>query len=261
MDSASDWTAPFPAPDWVSPCGNAILYQRDCLEVLPLIPRDGVMCISDPPYGIAYSHSGGGRGRVTTRGNDTIGLNCRRFANLQIHGDSVPFDPSPFLEFDVLLFGANHYAHRLPEGGGSWIAWDKSIGKGPADSFADAEFAWTSKKKVKRNVARFLWKGICTCEKEPNGANAIRHHQTMKPVSLMQWCIDTVDRGGSNIVMDPFTGSGTTGVAAMRLDRKFIGIEIEPKYFEIAKQRIANEHERFSLFNASTETQTELFDE
>jgi DNA modification methylase len=81
-----------------------------------------------------------------------------------------------------------------------------------------------------------LWKGIIQEEKINGGK---RWHPTQKPIGLMRWCIEQLPRPGT-IILDPFMGSGTTGAAAVRLGRKFIGIEIEPKYFDIAKKRIVD---------------------
>jgi DNA modification methylase len=71
-----------------------------------------------------------------------------------------------------------------------------------------------------------------------------RYHPTQKPVRVMQWCAEKTN--GS--VLDPFMGSGTTGVACMNLGRKFIGIEIEPKYYEIACERIENAQRQLRMF-------------
>ena len=65
-----------------------------------------------------------------------------------------------------------------------------------------------------------------------------KEHPTQKPLDVMKWCIERLPSGCSTI-LDPFMGSGTTGVACVKLGRKFIGIEIEPKYFDIACKRIS----------------------
>jgi site-specific DNA-methyltransferase (adenine-specific)/modification methylase len=70
-----------------------------------------------------------------------------------------------------------------------------------------------------------------------------KDHPTQKPIELMQWCIQQLPSDAASI-LDPFMGSGTTGVACVQLGRKFIGIEIEPKYFDIACHRIADELKR-----------------
>jgi len=70
-----------------------------------------------------------------------------------------------------------------------------------------------------------------------------RQHPTQKPVKVMEWCIEMT--GG--IILDPFMGSGTTGVAALKLGRKFIGIEIDEKYFDIAVDRISKEANQLKM--------------
>jgi site-specific DNA-methyltransferase (adenine-specific) len=76
----------------------------------------------------------------------------------------------------------------------------------------------------------------------PRTAN--EHHPTEKPVQLM----GAIIKWTSGLVLDPFMGSGTTGVACMNLGRKFIGIEIEPKYFDIACERIENAQRQVRMF-------------
>lgn len=63
-----------------------------------------------------------------------------------------------------------------------------------------------------------------------------KQHPSQKPVALMEWCIKHA--GEPQSILDPYMGSGTTGVACMNLGRSFIGIEREPKYFDIACRRI-----------------------
>ena len=64
-------------------------------------------------------------------------------------------------------------------------------------------------------------------------------HPTQKPVALMQWCLGFLPK--AETILDPFAGSGTTGVACVREGRRFIGIELDPGYFDIAVDRIRKE--------------------
>jgi site-specific DNA-methyltransferase (adenine-specific)/modification methylase len=209
--------------------GKATLYLGDCLEILPTLPRGDAVVISDPPYGIAHVKGAGGKGRHTRRNIAPI------------HGDDAPFDPSPWLDWPCVLWGANHYAQRLPHG--RWLAWNKLGDMQPWDSFSDVEFAWQNKRGADR-IFSLLWKGICQAEKFENGT---RGHPTQKPVALMAWCIQQA--GDHETILDPFMGSGTTGVAAMQQGRKFIGIEIDPRYFDIACRRIEDAQRQRSLFD------------
>ena len=88
----------------------------------------------------------------------------------------------------------------------------------------------------------------------------VRVHPTQKPVGVMQWCIEHLPSTTATII-DPFMGSGSTIVAAARLGRRAIGIEIDPHYFAIARDRIIAELSRQPLFKEPTSKQVELFGE
>jgi len=209
--------------------GDATLYCGDCLSILHKL-GDVDAVVSDPPYGIGYQHSGLGRGIKAP-------VNTK-----PIHGDDQLFDPAPWIDLcgigshrkALLLWGADHFKTRLPDGG-RFLCWDKSCGQGPADSFVDAEFAWTNRKNS-RCIYRHFWKGATRSGKD--GFESYRSHPSQKPVELMRWCLETARIGLSKTVLDPYMGSGTTGVACVTSGRKFIGIEIDPDYFAIACKRI-----------------------
>ena len=195
------------------------VYCGDCLEVLPTLSGVDAV-VSDPPYGINFKKGAGG-----------LGIHPGRVRNLKpIYGDDKPFDPSPLLHWPCVLFGANHFYARLPDGG-TFHTWDKSRGVGPDDSFSDAEYVWTPDRR-KSEVIRYLWKGVLQ-----DGEKGLpKFHVSQKPIAVMEWAISFV-RDASHI-LDPFMGSGTTGVAAVKLGRRFTGIEIDPGYFDIAVRRI-----------------------
>lgn len=217
--------------------GNATLYLGDCREILPTLPKVDAV-ITDPPYGIAYQHSGGGAGTPGRRDRPS-----HRNSNRPIHGDTDSFDPVHLLGAAplVLMFGADHFRKRLPDGG-TWIAWDKHCGRGPNDSFADCEFAWASF-KTKRNVIRYLWKSVA-CEKAGEDGGK-RYHPTTKPQGVMHACLDMVP--DARIILDPYMGSGSTGVAAIVRGLSFIGCEIDPEHFETACRRIEDAQRQLRL--------------
>ncbi len=201
--------------------GPHVLFEGDCLEILPTLgPVDAV--VTDPPYGIAYAKGAGGRGK-----------HSRRNHSQPLKGDDKPFNPSPFLRWPCILWGANHYAARLPHG--RWLAWNKLGDLEPWDSFSDVEFAWQNERAADR-IFSLLWKGICQAEKANGGE---RGHPTQKPIALMQWCLGFLPK--AQTILDPFMGSGTTGVACVREGRRFVGCELDPGYFEIACERIERE--------------------
>ena len=144
----------------------------------------------------------------------------------------------------VLLFGANHYCQRIPSEG-QWLVWDKSCGHGPANSFVDAEFMWMNRRNP-RCIYRHVWMG-CMRAGEGGSANMRRNHPSQKPVELMMWCLDTARVRIGAVVLDPYMGTGTTGVACIRTGRRFIGIEIDAGHFATARARIEKELEQGQL--------------
>lgn len=226
----------------VETIGNATLYLGDCREILPTLGKIAAV-VTDPPYGISYTTPtgiGGGAARKNPLAKPAPSLPRRTYG--PIVGDSQPFDPSPWLKFpEVILWGANHYANKLPTSAG-WLIWDKRDGMKPNNN-SDCEIAW-DKNGGSARIFRYLWNGMCQA-----GEKGPRVHPAQKPIALMKWCID---RTRGQTILDPFMGSGSTGVAAVSLGRKFIGIEIEPKYFGIAYERIRLAVHQPDMFSAAT---------
>jgi len=203
--------------------GNAELYLGDCLEILPTLPKVDAV-ITDPPYGIGW------KPRVNHQDQPWV--------------DNVEFDISRFLAIGErhLFWGAQYFADKLPRSE-AWATWVKrpincDFSK-DGRSYATTELAWTDWGKA-RFIAH-VWDGGM---RAGSLANRTFCHPSQKPVEVMEWCIPD----GCNTVLDPFMGSGTTGLACMNLGRKFIGIEIEPKYFDIACERIENAQRQERLF-------------
>lgn len=198
--------------------GLVTIYHGDCREWMP----EADVIVTDPPYGMAYQHGFRKGGRAM--GNDGV----------TIAGDDVPFDPTFLLALGkpTLLFGANHYADRLPPSRG-WIVWDKRDGDGPTDQ-SDAELAWTNVLSVVRLFSA-RWRGAMRQGREQADG---RVHVNQKPVALMAWAIAFMPPG---TVLDPFAGSGSTLVAAKNAGRASIGIEIDERYCEVAANRCRQE--------------------
>ncbi len=178
--------------------------------------------VSDPPYGVPIMtdmdfnrNTGSGQGKTFK----------------PVKGNDEDFDPRPWLiGKEQILWGANHYAHRLPHNGRTLI-WDKRCGVVPERNQADAEIAWHSEYGAAR-IFRHLWDGFLRDSEKGQE----RTHPTQKPIALMEWCLEFTD---CEYILDPFMGAGATGIAAVKQGRKFIGIEYEREYFEIACKRIA----------------------
>jgi hypothetical protein len=218
-------TMSLPTPYWTSPDGRHVIYNSDCLTVLPhLTGVDAV--VTDPPYGMNWPcdntrFSGGSESSIASRAK------IPRVYDAPVVGDDKPFDPSPWLGFPkVVLWGFNHFAARLPKG--TTLVWIKRLDPAFGSFLSDAELAWM---KGGHGV-------YCRRDVTMYGETATRQHPTQKPVGIIQWCLDLTD---SETILDPYCGSGTTGVACIRTGRRFIGVEIEPKYCAIAVERMERE--------------------
>ena len=201
--------------------GDATLYLGDCLEILPTLGKVDAV-VTDPPYGIG-EHGGRFRGR---RGQNICVLPNMGW-DKERPGRPI-FDQMLAACSDAIIWGGNYFADYLPPSKG-WLYWQKLMG----GDFADGELAWTSLDRALREFTK--------C---PKGQGA--EHPTQKPVALMEWCLGFLP--DAQTILDPFMGSGTTGVACAKLGRKFIGIEIEPRYFDIACRRIEEAYKQPRLF-------------
>ncbi len=225
--------------------GDATLYLGDCLEILPTLGKIDAV-VTDPPYGMGLDTDFSKMvGKFKNTGGTTYD---------SVVGDDKPFDPKPLLACSkaFVLFGADYYMKRLPDGG-SLTVWDKRLTESADKMFGSCfELIWIYPPK-KRHILRHKWAGVFGSERE----DCKRVHPTQKPLEVMQWCVDVVN----GTVLDPFMGSGTTGVACANLGREFIGIEIEEKYFDIACRRIEDAYKQPRLFKDEPEpkpTQVEL---
>jgi len=198
--------------------GNATLYLGDCLEILPSLPKVDAV-ITDPPYGIAVQEK---RRDGEAESWDT-----------EINQPAI--DMALLNAEQAIVFGGNYYA--LPPSR-CWLIWDKQIS--PGLNLAHAELAWTNLEKCGVRIKRHLWSGPFR-----EGSEHRWGHPTQKPIDVMRWCILFTD---GDVVLDPFMGSGTTGVACVELGRSFIGIEREPRYFDIACRRIEEAQAQGKLF-------------
>jgi site-specific DNA-methyltransferase (adenine-specific) len=202
--------------------GNATLYLGACEDILPTLPRVDAV-ITDPPYGIGIAN----QPPMYQRKN---GWAAKK------DWDEAP--PSSDLLQRVIacapvavLWGGNYFG--LPASR-CWLVWHKPDGP---QSFSRVELAWTNMDKL----AGYFRYTISETNPERVG------HPTQKPLALMKWCVDQC-RPSPQSILDPFMGSGTTGVAAIQMDRSFIGIEREPKYFDIACRRIEQAQKQGALF-------------
>ena len=205
----------------VEKIGDATLYLGDCREVLPTLSRFDAI-VTDPPYGIGED-GGKFRGRTGQRLNvlPKMGWDQQR-------PERVIFNTMLAISSEQIIWGGNYFADWLPASKG-WLYWQKLMG----GDFSDGELAWTSRNKALREFS--------CCPKGKGGL-----HPTQKPVEVMSWCLSLIP--SASTILDPFMGSGTTGVACARDGRSFVGIEREPSYFDIACRRIEDAYKQPRLF-------------
>jgi len=218
--------------------GDATLYHGDCLEILPTLPKVDAV-VTDPPYGIELQPQ---RGRTAPIQGDSKVEARKLWAAVAEWIASVADDGTAHLFFtgwsevwtkEILekyltvkacivwgknVWGIGYYTRPQHE-----MAWYCHKGKPPVPDRAESDL-WLEER---------VQAPIHSCE---------------KPVRLLERAIGLTEHTGAGTVLDPFMGSGTTGVACANLGRKFIGIEIEERYFQIACERIAAAYAQGRLF-------------
>ena len=199
--------------------GNAELWLGDCREVLPTLSGIAAV-VTDPPYGIGFA------------AQPTTGQ--RRVGNVpEAWDDSTAadrLDDALALAPILAVWGGNYYPLPISRG---WLTWFKPDAP---PSMGSIELCWTNQDQNCRQIAWSI-----------GATNAERvGHPTQKPQRVMEWTIQQLPYAA--VILDPFMGSGTTGVACARLWRRFVGIEIEPRYFDIACRRIEQAQRQGDLF-------------
>lgn len=203
----------------VEQIGDCTLYLADCMDVLPALGKvDGLGIVIDPPYGINAGHGIGRSDRLR------IGKNKKDW------DDGTP-DISMLVKTGapMVVWGGNYF--DLPPTRG-YLVWFKNNSD---RDFADCEMAWTNQDANARLKTL-----------RPMNMDGGKVHPTQKPVAMMEWSIDYLPY--CHTILDCFMGSGTTGVACVKMGRKFIGIEREPEYFDIACKRIREAYAQPDMF-------------
>ena len=213
--------------------GNATLYRGDCHEVLPTLGK--VECvITDPPYGI-LNLAGAGTASAVRKSPRQQGSGTLKNRLLNVSAVEWDIAPTPAV-FDALramsthqiIWGGNYFP--LPPAR-AMLVWDKEQ---PWENFSQVEIAWSNLDRPAAIFKESATRGT------PN-----KLHPTQKPLSLMLWCVQMVK---ATSIIDPYMGSGTTGLACVQLGRTFIGIEREERYFQIACKRIEQAYAQGQLF-------------
>lgn len=196
--------------------GEATLYLGDCREILPTLGKVDAV-VTDPPYGVGLEYAS----HDDTELVEWLSL-ARSVAPVVAFSPGVAnFTQFPKPDWTLAWWKPNSMG-RVCVGFNTWepvLVYGKASGKKTHDSFV-----------------------VAVAPQSDTG-----DHPCPKPLGWAERVIERVAGDGSTI-LDPFMGSGTTGVAALKLGRKFIGIEIEPRYFDIACKRIAEAWKQPRLF-------------
>ncbi len=208
--------------------GDAQLWHGDCRDVLPLLPRVDLI-LTDPPYGIAHETGWESpwQGQIP---NDAT-VTCR--------------DEALALCADVPAYVFGSRKRPAPKGTRMVLIWDK----GPALGMGALDLPW----KPTYEEIYVLGRGfngrrdgaVIYCPPVQSMAKNGRQHPNEKPVNLLQMLLE---KGPSGLVVDPFMGAGSTGVACAAMFRPFIGIEVQRRWFDIACERIARAQAQQPLF-------------
>ena len=189
------------------------LYCGNCREILPRLGRFDLL-LTDPPYGIGQD-GGAQRTRGSKRKNGPkLGWDSSRPL-------AEVFDAMLDVTSSQVIWGGNYFADMLPASRG-WLYWEKLMG----GDFSDGELAWTSRDAVLKQFT----KAKQTSE---------RLHPTQKPLAVIRWCVSFFP--DAETILDPFAGSGTTGVAAKLEGCKATLIELDERYCEIAANRLTQQ--------------------
>ncbi len=186
--------------------------------------------VTDPPYGINENNI-----KNLSRENKAKSIDYGNFNWDKTLIDQKIINKLLAISKYQIIFGGNYYF--LPPTS-CWLVWDKQNGN---NDFADCELAWTNLNKAVRRIY-WRWNGMI------RRGNDVRVHPTQKPVGVIKWCIEKLPFE-TQTIFDPFMGSGTTGVAAHQMNKKFIGVEPNEKYFNFSCERIFDAQKQKDLLH------------
>lgn len=221
------------------------VYNMDCLELMREMVRGGVVAdwlIADPPYGIgiekmSFTQSGAKKIGKATRGDYTsVGVwDSKRLTKEY-------FDLMFQCSKNQIIFGGNYYTDYLPPTK-SWVVWDKICEEKYRNDFADCEMAWCSKGQAR--VFHYLYNGMLQGDMKNKDE---RFHPTQKPTQLIIQLLNYYTKE-NDLILDPFMGSFTTAVACHKMQRRFIGAELDKEYFEKGYARLNKAQSQISIFD------------
>jgi len=219
--------------------GDCELYQGDCLEVLPTLGKVDAV-VTDPPYGIgfkyeSYDDSPDGYGKWIWSVIETAESKCTEGA--------------PVFVWQTMK-NIRMFAEWFPREWRIFAAAKNFVQMRPTPmqySYDPVLVWWTDGKPWSKGTKSRDFHIANTAPVVATPNNIERGHPCPRPLDQVFHIVDQWVKEGS-VCLDPFMGSGTTGVACVKLGRKFIGIELAPKYFDIACKRIEDAYKQHDMF-------------
>ena len=215
-------------------------YNMDCMEGMKSFPDKFFdLAIVDPPYGGVtqggYMNNKMGGGVAKNRNDYHLSLwQCGK-------PDKRYFDELTRVSKNQIIWGGNYYASLLTDSQ-CWIVWDKEKPEGV--SFADVELAWTSFNLASR-MFRYAWNGMIQGDMKNK---EYKIHPTQKPVALYKWLIGKFAKP-KDIILDTHAGSASSLIACHETGHKYVGFEIDPDYYRMAKKRLDAAEAQMNIFD------------
>lgn len=211
------------------------IINADCIDILKQLPDKCVdLVLTDPPYGI--NCDGGDYG---------LGVSPKKLQKKE-WDNGIPqkhiFDEIFRVSRNQIIFGGNYFTEYLKPTK-AWIFWDKIGGYKLQNNFSEGELIWTSLKSVTKKIT-FIQQGFINDDKQEN---KYRFHPTQKPLKLFEWILRDYSKE-NDLILDCFSGSGTTAVACHNLNRRFICIEKDEDYYKASVERLENAKAQLKLF-------------
>lgn len=210
------------------------IINADCMDILKQLPDKCIdLVLTDPPYGI-----GEAKKNNASRGKLAIAKDYGK----KDWDNSIPskeiFNEIFRVSKNQIIFGGNYFVEYL-KNSPCWLVWDKN---NFGNDFADCELAWTNFKSAVRKY-KWTWNGML---QEDMKNKDIRIHPTQKPLRLFEMILSDYSNE-NDLILDCFSGSGTTAVACYNLKRRFICIEKDYDYWKASVERLKNAQAQMRL--------------
>jgi site-specific DNA-methyltransferase (adenine-specific) len=208
--------------------GRIVMINADCEAVMAEIADKEIdLVLTDPPYGIGFDNKireKKQRNWDSNIPNDNIFLELMRLGRNQI------------------IWGGNYFPILWKNGCRGFIFWNKDVN---INSYSAGELAYTNI-NMGAKYFYYAWNGLADGIRGRNKKEKTIH-STQKPIQLMAWCLNNYSKE-NDLIFDAFAGSFTTAIACIRTKRRFIGVELDPVYFEKAVERVGTELKQGTLF-------------